>query len=86
MVTEGGGVVTHAGHHLQLAADLAAGGRKGRPHAEIACIKYQYRTLILSRRPPPGDQGGQTSVPTSGRVVIQCEWRVVGGWSHSDKG
>jgi len=48
MVAEGGGVTTHPGQKLQLAASLAGGSSECGPHAVVACVKYQYRTLTTA--------------------------------------
>ena len=85
MVAEGGGVVTHPGHELQFAADLAGGGAERGPHAVVARVKHQHRTLTLARLLPLRDQGGQTRVPAPGRVVVERERRVVRGRTHADE-
>ena len=85
MVAEGGGVVAHHGHELQFAADLAGGGGEGGPHAVVARVQHQHRTLSLARLLPLGDQGGQTRVPAPGRVVVERERRVVRGRTHADE-
>ena len=85
MVAEGGGVATHPGQELQLAAGLAGGGGKRGPHAVVARIKHQHRTLILARLFPLRDQRGQTREPASGRVVVERERGVVRGRGHPDQ-
>ena len=60
MVAEGGGVVTHPGQELQFAAGLAGGGAERGPHAVVARVEHQHRTLIFARLLPLRDQGGQT--------------------------
>ena len=85
MVAEGGGVVTHPGHELQLAAGLAGGGGERGPHAVVARVEHQHRTLVLARLLPLGDQGGQARVPAPGLVVVERERRVVRGRPHADE-
>ena len=47
MVAEGGGVAAHPGQQLQLGAGLAGGGSERGPHAVVAGVKHQHRTLTL---------------------------------------
>ena len=77
MVPERGGVATHQRQELELAAGLAGGGSEGSPHAVVARVKHQYRTLILPRSLPLRDQGGQTRKPASGLIVIELLRGVV---------
>ena len=85
MVAEGGGVAPHPGQQLQLAASLADGGSERGPHAVVAGIEHQHRTLPGARRFPLRDQGGQTREPAPGLVVVERERGVVRGRRHPDQ-
>ena len=85
MVAEGGGVAPHPGQQLQLAAGLADGGSERGPHAVVARIEHQHRTLPGARRFPLRDQGGQAREPASGLVVVERERGVVRGRRHPDQ-
>ena len=85
MVAEGGGVVAHAGHELQFAAGLAGCGGERGPHAVVTRVKHQHRALTLACGLPLRDQRGQTRVPAAGRVIVECERRVVRGGRHADE-
>jgi hypothetical protein len=62
MVAEGSGIKSHMGHQLQLAAGLARSSAERGPHAVIAGIEHQHRTLILALGLPLRDQPSQCEV------------------------
>ena len=60
VVAEGGGVVSHPAHQLQLAANLTGRGAERGPHAVVTGIQHQHGTLSICehlsflRSVPPG--------------------------------
>src|ERR1700739_3831556 len=86
MVAEGSGIISHAGHQLQLAAGLARSSAKRGPHAVVASIEDQHRTLIPARSLPLRDQPCQAREPTSGSIVIELKRGVVRPRAHPDEG
>ena len=85
MIAEGGGVVPHPAHELQLAAGLARRGAERRAHAVVARVEHQHRALALARLLPLRDQSGQPRVSATGGVVVERERRVVRSRTHADE-
>src|SRR5271165_7238744 len=72
MISEGGGIVTHSGHKLQFAADLASRRAKRRPHTVVARIEHQHRTLSIARFLALRDQAGKPRARRAYKPSTTC--------------